>query len=87
MKFSLGRRGIYLVAVAVTAFLALSLIPAPLPAVASPIQDSDMIDLINGERAANGLPGTGTSRMMPRFKLPARSPKEPFSTRPISARS
>lgn len=57
MKFSLGRRGIYLVAVAVTAFLALSLIPTPLPAVASPIQDGDMINLINAERAANGLPG------------------------------
>ncbi len=55
MKFSFGRRGISHLAVLVTAFVALSIIPAPLPAVASPVDNGDMVDLINGERSARGL--------------------------------
>ncbi|MBK5268350.1 MAG: CAP domain-containing protein [Acidimicrobiia bacterium] len=55
MMFSLGRRGIYVVAVIVTAALAFSTLPAPQPADASSILQGDMIDLINNERAAHGL--------------------------------
>lgn len=55
MTFSLGRRGIYVVAVIVTAALAFSTLPAPQPASASSILQGDMIDLINNERAARGL--------------------------------
>ncbi len=55
MNYSFGRRGISYLAVLVTAFVALSLIPAPLPAVASPVHNGDMIDLINAERSSRGL--------------------------------
>ena len=55
MMFSLWRRGIYVVAVIVTAALAFSTLPAPQPADASSILQGDMIDLINNERAARGL--------------------------------
>ena len=55
MKLSLGRRGMIAVVMVTTALVALTVIPNQPAAVAAPILDGDMLDLINNERAAHGL--------------------------------